>query len=104
MTAHTYYKCPGDKPECEEGRCNYCQGGLSYCTTCGGAEITLATECPGKTLTDAQADCLINGRADYRDGQWVDLTDICMCGCKMGEGDCHAGMCMSMVHYYLRDK
>lgn len=44
---HVYFKCPGTKPECIEGRCVYCNGGLSYCTVCQQGEAELEPTCPG---------------------------------------------------------
>lgn len=51
LTEHTWYKCPGTKAECIEGRCVYCSGGLSFCTVCQQAEGELEPTCPGKQWT-----------------------------------------------------
>jgi len=44
---HQYHQCPGDKPECFEGRCVYCSGGLSFCIVCKKGEGELEATCPG---------------------------------------------------------
>ena len=44
---HSYYKCPGDEAKCIEGRCSFCEGGLTYCTTCHQGEGELEDFCPG---------------------------------------------------------
>jgi len=70
-TAHTLYKCP---PDCNVACCNYCEGGLAYCTTCGGAEASLPTECPGVKMTDEQEEAVQAGRLDYSRGRWHTQT------------------------------
>ena len=69
MTVHTLFKhhdtCP--KP----GACMYCDGGLAWCTTCGGAEADLPTECPGRRLTPQERDNVAMGLMDYVGGVWV---------------------------------
>lgn len=44
--AHVWYKC-----ECYQTGCQFCDGGLGYCTVCGGAEGSLLPECPGRKLS-----------------------------------------------------
>jgi hypothetical protein len=51
MSAHVWYKCPRDCAGCQ-----FCDGGLGYCTVCGGAEGSLLPECPGARLTPEQHD------------------------------------------------
>ena len=60
-----------DHPDYMEGRCNVCDGGLAICTTCNGAEGTLATRCPGFPVPGATQDAIYAGRLDYREGGWV---------------------------------
>ncbi len=62
-TTHTWHKC-------NEERCNVCEGGLGWCTVCGGAEITLTTDCPGVKLTEEQEIAITNGELDFRVGKW----------------------------------
>jgi len=71
MTEHVLYHCG---PYCEG--CFYCEGGLSSCTVCGGAEASLPTDCPGIKMTDTQQDAVQAGDLDYRDCiGWMDLYD-----------------------------
>ena len=68
---HVFYECGG---KCQEdGHCQYCDGGLAWCTTCGGAEGSLTTDCPGRKITADEEDAIYKtGLLDYRDGQgWV---------------------------------
>ena len=70
---HTYYKCPGGhwgEP------CMYCDGGLSRCTTCGGAEGSLTEHCCGRRMTDAEEAAVYRGDLDFRAGQggWTEWT------------------------------
>lgn len=66
---HTYYKCP---PSCDRMYCPHCQGGLSYCTVCKGAEGSLTQDCCGRPITEEEERKIYNeGTLDYRDGQWV---------------------------------
>ena len=46
MTDHTLATCT-----CGEWNCMICAGGLGICTVCGGAEGSLAPECPKRRLT-----------------------------------------------------
>jgi len=48
-----------------EGPCPICDGGLSYCTVCKGAESSLPTHCPGEPMTDLRADLVSAGHMDY---------------------------------------
>lgn len=75
MTAHTLYVCPGKAPECPGSEdnprpCVYCDGGLSSCTACGGAEGAMPTECPGQRMTMDRLDEVYAGKLDFIDGQW----------------------------------
>lgn len=57
---------------CDAERCFVCEGGLGLCSTCGGAEIELPTDCPGTPLTDAQRQGICDGTMDYIQGYgWV---------------------------------
>lgn len=69
MTKHKFYKCGGD---CDT-HCNFCDGGLAYCTVCCGAEGDLPTDCPGRELTTDEGVKIYNSELDYVDGQWVTL-------------------------------
>jgi hypothetical protein len=56
---------------CKRTSCMVCNGGLSLCTICGGAEGSLTTDCPGKQLTGKEQDKIYAGSLDFRDGSWV---------------------------------
>lgn len=68
---HIYHTCGAT---CDDpGRCQYCDGGLSWCITCGGAEGSLTTDCCGRKITADEETRIYNlGVLDYRDAQgWV---------------------------------
>ena len=48
---HVFFEC-----KCNETGCQFCDGGLGYCTVCGGAEGSLLPHCPGVQLTAEQHD------------------------------------------------
>jgi hypothetical protein len=66
---HVEYVCGGKGLLCEEGRCQFCEGGLFACDVCGGFEGAATTDCPGRTVH--LADEVYAGRLDYRAGCWV---------------------------------
>lgn len=41
---HVFYEC---EPCCDDAYCQYCIGGLSYCTVCKKGEVELEPICPG---------------------------------------------------------
>ena len=47
------------------------EDGLTHCKTCGGAEGSLATECPGYRMTESEEDSVYAGKIDFLDGRWV---------------------------------
>jgi len=63
---HTFYKC---KPNCLG--CQFCEGGLGYCTTCGGFEGQLTTDCAGHKLNEKILDRVWKGFYNFKDGKWV---------------------------------
>jgi len=46
--------------------CFLCDGGLALCETCGGLEASLPTHCPGRVMTENEADAVFSGLLDYR--------------------------------------
>ena len=60
-------KCPAGY----DSNCLYCDGGLSYCSTCHGGEATLPTECPGRPLTAEEQDAVGLGLIDHVAGTWI---------------------------------
>jgi hypothetical protein len=68
---HLRYRCP---PDCE--RCCICEGGLYSCVTCGGAEGSLPTDCPGRRMTSEEQDEVYAERLNYvRGAGWVEQGD-----------------------------
>jgi len=57
---------------CNGAYCNFCAGGLFSCTVCHGAEGSLATECPGRPMTQ-QHDSVYQGKRDFVGGKWINV-------------------------------
>lgn len=55
---------------CGEETCFVCNGGLAWCTVCGGAEASMPTECPGVKMTQYQQDLVQAGVLDYVERGW----------------------------------
>lgn len=70
---HRLYRCDG---HCEQEHCPYCDGGLSYCPTCGGAEGSLPEDCPQRRMTDEEEKAVYRGELDFRVklGGWTTWT------------------------------
>jgi len=68
---HTFYEC-----ECDDTTsCQFCEGGLSLCTVCRGAEGTLTTECCGRPITIDEEDRIYKKRTlDFIGGKWVKIV------------------------------
>jgi len=66
---HTRYVC--DKVDCHP--CQFCEGGLFWCTVCNGFEGTLTTDCSGRNNTEVEHDAIYKTKTlDYRaDHGWV---------------------------------
>ncbi len=62
---HRLHRCAG----CERG-CFACEGGLSSCVTCGGAEASLPSHCPQQRMDGVQQMLVQQRVADFRDGEW----------------------------------
>lgn len=62
--------CPahGDDPP---RSCNICDGGLSNCLVCCGAEGSLPTECPGEKMSFERQEMVYKEQLDFRGGEWV---------------------------------
>lgn len=66
---HHWARCT--KVECLG--CHLCHGGLAVCTTCGGLEGALTSDCPGERMTTDQVDDVYEGLIDYhRTMGWVE--------------------------------
>lgn len=72
MTEHIYEV----HENCQELHCHICDGGLAVCTVCGGAEGSLATECPGVRQTAQQSDQIYYGELDFKDGRWIGGNEL----------------------------
>lgn len=73
---HRIYRCPPGEARCIEGRCMICEGGLSSCTRCHGAEASLPTDCPGHPISHGVLDDIAAGLRDYRWREgWVLLSE-----------------------------
>ncbi len=46
---------------CNNPCCNVCEGGLSSCDVCGGAEIDLPRVCPGRRMTEGEREAVRAG-------------------------------------------
>ena len=62
---HTYYEC-----KCNGEFCQFCAGGLGWCTVCDGFEGELGTHCPGQKMTKDEKYNIYKLGADYRDNEW----------------------------------
>lgn len=76
MVEHVLYDCPGTAEsgcpaaQDEPRTCNYCDGGLALCTVCGGAEGSMPSECPGRSMTHREQELVFSGVTDFYDGSW----------------------------------
>lgn len=70
MSKHQFYKCDGS---CEERHCKFCDGGLAFCTVCKGAEGDLPIDCPGRPMTEEEAQMVYSGKLDFIGCSWVSL-------------------------------
>lgn len=43
-----------------------CEGGLSFCDNCGGAEGSIPTDCPQRDMTQEEWEAVYRGELDYR--------------------------------------
>lgn len=69
---HKFHKCdPCENP----GRCQFCDGGLSFCTVCKCGEGDLPTECPGEPVDAERQLEIYNGASDFVGGQWIGYAE-----------------------------
>lgn len=66
--SHTEISGLDDEPPCQ-----ICDGGLSCCTVCKGAEASLPTECPGRVMTKDERAAINAGLIDFRHNKWIRL-------------------------------
>lgn len=72
MTKHTFYECT-----CNHVGCQFCDGGLGWCTVCDGFEGTLPTECPGRKITEEEAAKIYKWKSlDFINGEWVEKLAV----------------------------
>ena len=65
---HRYHGKGGDT--CTSVECSICDGGLLWCTVCGGAERSLPQGCPGRKMTAEEEHEVYAGTLDYHGGTW----------------------------------
>ena len=53
------------------GSCQFCDGGLAYCTVCKFGEGSLPTDCPGGPVSNELEAEIYNGARDFINGKWV---------------------------------
>lgn len=68
-SGHVEYVCTQEHNDGGVG-CQFCEGGLFACTTCGAFEGATPDHCPGEKMTPEQRDAVYAGDLNYRDGQW----------------------------------
>jgi len=51
------------------------EDGLAHCRVCGGAEGTLPKDCPERSITEAEATAIWNGKLNFIDGKWVWVSE-----------------------------
>lgn len=65
---HTAFECV---QPCEKQHCHFCEGGLLYCTVCGGAESSAPTHCPGVRMAEEVQEYVTAEMIDFKNGQWI---------------------------------
>jgi hypothetical protein len=56
---------------CQIQNCPVCDGGLSVCAVCGGAEGSLTTDCIGRKLDERELQEVYLGASDFVGNTWV---------------------------------
>ncbi len=70
IVGHSFYKCA--RQNCYP--CQFCDGGLGWCTVCNGFEGTLTTECCGRKITPEEEHAIYKtGTLDFKAGEWQDV-------------------------------
>jgi hypothetical protein len=57
--------------DCKLVHCPICDGGLSICEVCNGAEITLTYDCCGRRLTEDEEYQIACGLLNFKNGKWL---------------------------------
>lgn len=63
MRKHVYLK----HVKCELSHCQFCDGGLLYCTVCHQGEGDLTVECLGDSVAQPQSDWPLSGPVTAKD-------------------------------------
>lgn len=71
---HKKARCRPDAFDCDG--CYLCNGDLFACETCGGAEASLPTECPGTMMDSIMCDMVQRSRVDYKRGRWIFCDEV----------------------------
>lgn len=70
MTTHTWYECSNDCTGCE-----FCLGGLAWCTVCKAGEAELPRHCPGAAMEDWQLRQVADGELEFFEGKWEKVPE-----------------------------
>jgi hypothetical protein len=93
---------------CEDESCFVCRyvinGGLAICKVCGGAEITLTTDCVGRKLDEAEEEKITAGLWDFKNGQWYSVPAVQAILNKSTEEKPMAQQSRSEIHAIIRDR
>lgn len=65
---HRLHRC---RTNDETEECFACRGGLASCVTCGGAEASMPTHCPGERMGPFTLDSVQDKSMDFKNGKWV---------------------------------
>lgn len=76
MTDHIQMVCSAAGTDHDGQHCPLCDGGLSWCSVCGGAEGSMPTDCPGYRLDPDTLDAVYNKRRDFKNGEWTGETQM----------------------------
>lgn len=69
-TEHKWFECDGTYYDCEQARCMFCDGGLSWCVRCSSFEGATTTDCPGVLMDEGRSRDVYAGLVDFRAGEW----------------------------------
>lgn len=57
--------------KCTEENCYICNGVLSFCTVCGGAEDGLTTHCLGRRISESEEKDVYLKIRDFKNNKWI---------------------------------
>lgn len=68
---HVFINHGDNCPHADNESCPVCDGGLSICKVCSGAEGALTTDCPGIRITSQQIEQVYAGKLDFIGHSWT---------------------------------